>query len=119
MKSKRLYLDYLRDILENVEKAIEFSTGMSNTEFFEDEKTIFAVIRAIEVMGEATKKVPKSVREKYTYVPWREMAGTRDVLVHEYFGVNLEVIWKTVKDDLPSLIPYLEQVIREEKKTNY
>ena len=87
---------------------------MSEDEFLQDEKTSFAVIRAIEVMGEATKKVPKGIREKYPYVPWREIAGTRDVLVHEYFGVNLRVIWKTKMDDLPSIIPLLEQILADE-----
>ena len=114
MKSKHVYIDYLSDILENANKAILFTAGMSEDEFLQDEKTSFAVIRAIEVMGEATKKVPKGIREKYPYVPWREIAGTRDVLVHEYFGVNLRVIWKTVMDDLPSIIPLLEQILADE-----
>ncbi len=114
MKGERLYLDYLHDILDNAVKAIEFSAGMTADQFFQDEKTVFAVIRAIEIVGEATKKIPEQVRHRYKFVPWREMAGTRDILVHDYFGVNLQVIWKTVSDDLPSLIPLLHEIIRQE-----
>jgi len=114
MSQGRLYIDYLRDILENAEKAVEFVSGMSGDDFLGDEKTVFAVIRAIEILGEATKKIPSEVREKYSDIPWREMAGTRDKLVHDYFGVNLAVIWKTVTEDIPSLIPLLQQVIENE-----
>jgi uncharacterized protein with HEPN domain len=114
MNQKRLYIDYLRDILENAEKAVEFVSGMTGDEFLGDEKTVFAVIRAIEILGEATKKIPVEVREKYSDIPWREMAGTRDKLVHDYFGVNLTVIWITVTEDIPLLIPLLKQVIKNE-----
>jgi uncharacterized protein with HEPN domain len=115
MKQKRLYIDYLQDILENAEKARRFVSGMTGDDFLQDEKTVFAVIRAIEVVGEATKKIPQEVREKYPLIPWREMAGTRDKLVHEYFGVNLAVIWKTVAEDIPSLIPLIQQVLESER----
>ena len=115
MNQKRLYIDYLQDILENAEKALGFVTGMTGDDFLKDEKTVFAVIRAIEVVGEATKKIPQEVREKYHQIPWREMAGTRDKLVHEYFGVNLVVIWKTVNEDIPALIPLLQQVLKRER----
>jgi uncharacterized protein with HEPN domain len=115
MKQKRVYIDYLQDILENAKKGKEFVAGMSGDEFLKDEKTVFAVIRAIEVLGEATKKIPREVREKYPQIPWREMAGTRDKLVHEYFGVNLVVIWKTETEDIPSLIPLLQQIVESEK----
>ena len=114
MTSNRIYLDYLRDILENAEKALKFIEGMTETEFHRDEKTIFAVVRALEVVGEATKKIPKRVREKYPQVAWREIGGMRDKLIHDYFGVNLGVIWKTVTEDIPKLIPLLKQVIAEE-----
>lgn len=67
------------------------------------DKTVFAVIRALEIVDEATKKIPEKVRDNYPHLPWREMAGLRDELAHEHFGVNLEVVWKTVTDDLPEL----------------
>ncbi len=114
MKGERLYLDYLRDILENSEKSVGFIAGMTRDDFLKDEKTVFAVIRAIEIIGEATKKIPANIREKYPEIPWREMTGTRDKLIHDYMGVNLVVVWKTVTEDIPNLISLLQQAIKNE-----
>jgi uncharacterized protein with HEPN domain len=114
MNTDRIYIDFLRDTLENVEKALRFVEGMDGDDFLRDEKTIFAVIRALEIVGEAAKKIPDEIRGKYPDIPWREMAGMRDKLIHDYFGVNLRLIWKTIQEDLPPLIPKLIQAIREE-----
>lgn len=110
---KREYLDYLQDISESIEKATSFTQGMDYESFQNDDKTVYATIRALEVIGEATKKVPSSIREQYPEIPWREMAGIRDKLIHDYFGVNKEVVWKTVKQDLPDLRPQIKKVIEE------
>jgi uncharacterized protein with HEPN domain len=77
---------------------------------------VFAVIRALEVVGEAAKKIPADVRERYPDVPWREMSGLRDKLIHDYFGVNLSVIWKTVTDDVSNPIPLISKVIEDESR---
>ncbi|MBU1182033.1 MAG: DUF86 domain-containing protein [Proteobacteria bacterium] len=114
MISERLYIDYLRDILDNAKKASDFIKGMTENDFLRDEKTIFAVIRALEIVGEATKKIPDEVRGKYPGIPWREMTGMRNKLIHDYFGVNLAVIWKTVTEDMPKLIPLVKQVIEDQ-----
>ncbi len=114
MNQERFYSDYLRDILEHAEKTQDFISGMTRDDFLQDEKTVFAIIRALEVVGEATKKIPREVREKYPNVPWREMAGTRDKLIHDYFGVNLGVIWKTATEDIPALIPLIRQILKNE-----
>ena len=111
MSHPRVYLDYIRDMLENAEKALRFVKGMSFEEFAEDERTIYAVIRAIEVIGEATRNIPKDLRDTYSEIPWREAAGTRDKLIHEYFGVNLPVVWRTVHEDLPILVNQLKNVL--------
>jgi hypothetical protein len=69
-----------------------------------------AVIRSLEVIGEATKNIPKKIRREYSEVPWRKMAGMRDTLIHEYFGIDKSTIWQTLKKDLPKILPLIEKV---------
>ncbi len=68
-----------------------------------DKKTLYAVIRCLEVLGEAAKKIPNCIREEYPEIPWQEIAGMRDRLIHEYFGVDIETIWDTIQEDLSPL----------------
>jgi len=114
MSSTRPYLDYLEDILDAMEKATAFIQGMTYEQFAQDAKTVFAVIRALEIVGEATKQIPQSVKNSYPEVPWRQMAGMRDKLIHDYSGVNLVVVWKTVIEDVPKLEPLMRQVLAAE-----
>lgn len=110
---KREFLDYVDDVIDAMSKAQEFTIGMDYRKFSRDEKTIFAVTRAVEIIGEAVKKIPSTVRRQYPQIPWRDMAGMRDKLAHEYFGVNLRAVWDTVKKDIPAIKPIFEK-IREE-----
>ena len=71
------------------------------------------MIRSIEIIGEAARKVPNGIRENYPEIPWREVVGTRDKLIHDYFGVNLSVVWRTVRDDLPSLAKNLHILLKD------
>ncbi len=114
MTPRRIYIDYLRDMMESAEKALDFVQGVTQDEFVVDEKTTYAVIRALEVLGEAAKKIPDEVREQYPDIPWRTIAGTRDKLIHEYFGVDLVVIWRTVTEDIPALLPKLRAMLDEQ-----
>ncbi|HSB71156.1 MAG TPA: DUF86 domain-containing protein [Candidatus Methylomirabilis sp.] len=93
--------------------AEEFIQGLSYEEFAGDKKTFNAVVRALEVMGEAAKNVPTAMREKYPAVPWKEMAGMRDKVIHSYFGVNPEAVWLAVKDRIPTIRPEIERVLRD------
>lgn len=115
MKQERDYTDYLEDILEAAEKATFFVAQMAYENFVKDDKTAFAVFRALEIIGEATKRIPQAVQQKYPEVPWRSMAGMRDKLIHHYTGVNLEVVWKTVEQDLVVLIPMIKKIVKEAK----
>lgn len=100
-------------MLETIEKGISFTHGISLSEFSEDDKTQFAVIRAIEIIGEASKKVPKEIKAQYSEIPWKDISGMRDKLIHDYFGVNIEVVWKTVDEDFKFLEPHLQLMKKE------
>lgn len=109
---KRVYLDYLQDMLENAQRAIDFVKGLDYKAFVEDDKTVYAVIHAVEIIGEAARSIPEDVRAKYPEIPWRDVAGMRNKLVHQYFGVNMEVVWKTIHEDLPMLIASLQKNLK-------
>ena len=113
MSHPREFLDYLGDIKDAVAKAQKFLAGMTYEQFAADEKTAFAVVRCLEILGEAARKIPESIRTRYPQVPWREMTGMRDILIHDYFGVNLRVVWNTVQNDLPPLNPQIDQIIAD------
>ena len=112
---KRNVTLYVRDIVRNMQDAEEFIHGMSYNQFATDKKTFNAVVRSIEVIGEATKHVPESVRSKYPAVPWKEMAGMRDKVIHFYFGVDREAVWLVAKERIPTLMPLIEQILRDLK----
>lgn len=104
---------YVKDILQYMREAEEFIVGLQYGEFAVDKKTFNAVVRAIEVIGEAAKNIPDSIRSKYPAVPWKEMAGMRDKVIHSYFGVDLEAVWLVVKERIPSLKPLIEEILRD------
>lgn len=101
---------FLADMLDAGEKAIAFVEGMDFQAFVADEKTVYAVVRCFEIIGEAAKRVPPSIRGNYPALPWRLMAGMRDRLIHNYLDVNHAVLWATLNEDLPSLISELRSI---------
>ena len=113
MRPRRTYVDYLRDILDASEKAERFMADADLAQFVVFDKTIFDVIRALELIGEADMELLTSVRDRYPEVPLRSIAVIRDKLIHEYFGVNLEVVWKAVREDVPVLRPAVERMLAD------
>jgi len=103
MSAKRVYTDYLQEIVDYAEKAMRFVQNVSFDDFGDNEEKIFAVVKTLEIIGEAARHLPKSMRDKYTSVPWKQVTGMRDKVTHEYFSVDLEVVWRTVHEDLPPL----------------
>ena len=110
---KRHPVTYLRDMLENMRDAQDFVSGLSLQQFTADKKTINAVLRSIEVIGEAAKHVPEAVRARHPGIPWREMAGMRDKLIHDYAGVDASLVWLTVTDRVPALRPLIQKAVSE------
>lgn len=106
-------MDYIEDIIEAMDDAMSFVKGLEYDDFVKEKKTVYAVVRAIEIIGEAVKKIPNDVKKRYPKIPWREMAGMRNKLIHEYFGVDLKRVWKTVKEDIPNLKPQFDKILKD------
>ncbi len=108
-REKRSAAEYLSDMRDAIHAARKFSRGVTFEEFRNNREKQFAIIHALEILGEAAKQVPASARDEYPDIPWRDIAGMRDRLIHGYFSVNLERLWNTVQVDLPSLEAALEK----------
>ena len=102
---------YLLDILESARAAIEYMRGKTWDEFLEDHLLQDGVVRRLEIIGEASGRVSEETQMKYAHLPWMAMKGTRNKIIHEYDSIELDIIWKIVQEDLPSLIDELEKII--------
>lgn len=94
---------YVSDILQSIDKIQKYIKGYTFDKFVKDEKTIDAIIRNFSIIGEAGTHIPEEIQEKYPKLPWHEIIGMRNKVIHEYFGLNEDILWKTIKDDLPRL----------------
>lgn len=109
--SERRLEDSLQDMLEAARRIASFTQGLAFEEFESDLKTQDAVLRNLEVLGEAAKAIPEAYRQTHADLPWTDMARTRDRLFHHYFGVNLDVVWGIVELELPGIIAQLEAIV--------
>ncbi len=104
---------YLKDILEAMESIEKFVEGMDFEKFRLDDRTSSAVIRKFEIIGEATRNIPRVIKQKYPDIPWKEMVGFRDKLIHFYFGIKYEIVWDTIKIQIPQLKSKIQDILKE------
>lgn len=107
-------LDYVRHILAEMEYLREAALELDESAFLRDETRKRAFVRSLEIVGEAAKKVPEAVREQHADIEWRSMAAMRDKLIHDYFGVDYELVWDVVSTNIPVLIPKLQKLLDAE-----
>lgn len=115
-KNRRDELVFLEDVLECIEKIEEYVGNLTEKEFEENSEKQDAVIRRIEIIGEAVKNISNETRKKYPNVRWREIAGMRDVVIHQYFGISIGLIWRVATSDIPSLKEKIGEIIKEIEK---
>ena len=114
LRDFRLYLD---DILEAVQQIRAYVADRSEEVFTKDRKTQDAVIRNLEIIGEAAKNLSANLRKSHSAVPWKDLMGMRDKMIHHYFGINYEIVWQIAKEELAGLLPRLEEILAKEKHT--
>ncbi|MCK4306627.1 DUF86 domain-containing protein [candidate division WOR-3 bacterium] len=105
----------MEDIYKNAGKILKYAQDKTYNEFTKDEMLIDAITRNLEIIGEAVKHIPKDVREKYNFIVWEEIAGLRDILIHEYFGINYRILWDIVKNEVPQLKEQMGIILKEKQ----
>lgn len=108
--SKRKDTTVIQDIKEAIDRIILYTSSMEYDDFLHDYKTQDAVIRNIEILGEAAKLLSDETKEKYPNIPWKDIAGTRDKLIHDYFGVNIDIVWYIAKNEILSLYAQFKDI---------
>jgi len=107
------YKVYIQDIKQAITKIEKYTKNLSFTEFKNNDLVIDAVVRNLEIIGEAAKRIPNQAKQKAANIEWKKIAGLRDILIHEYFGVDLEIIWDIIKNKLPQLNKKVNQILKE------
>ncbi len=106
---------WLLDMLQSARKALEYANGLSENQFMTDSLRQDAILRQLTILGEASKKISNEMRAAHPEIPWRKVAGFRDVVVHDYFGVDLKEVWRIIQGDLPALAKLLEPLVPPEE----
>jgi uncharacterized protein with HEPN domain len=107
MSKKRRDKEYLADVVEAMQRIVAYTGELTYEEFLTDRKTQDAVLRNLQVMGEAVKKLSALTKQAHPHLPWKQIAGMRDKVVHDYFGINYDIVWALGKEELPALLPSL------------
>ncbi len=110
---RRDYTLFIKDILDAIDRIEEFIGNMEYGEFIQDDKTSTAVVKKIEIIGEAIKNIPRDVRVEYRAIPWKDIVGMRNKITHNYFKIDYEIVWNVVKEKLPVLKIQIKQVMKE------
>ncbi len=116
--SERDFRVYCMDILDSGSAILEFVKGVSFDEFCSDRKTYSAVIREFEIIGEAAGKLPDKLKQEHPDIEWQDIKDFRNLLTHEYFGIDLEIVWKIIHEDLPILMNAVKEIVRTESGEN-
>jgi uncharacterized protein with HEPN domain len=116
MSSKRRDPDYVSDILEAMQRIIAYMDGLSYEQFMEDRRTQDAVVRNIEVIGEAVKRLSAPLKKQHPAMPWKDMASMRDKVIHHYFGINYDVVWTVASKEIPKLLPRIGSLLEKLRK---
>lgn len=103
----------IADILEAVQDTLEITRGMEYETFRQDKKTLKAVLYNLAVIGEAARKLPEEVTARFSSIPWREMGDMRNVVIHQYFGIDIKILWETIENELPPLVQRLKDLIAD------
>lgn len=112
----RPYTMFINDIISSIKKIGEYIENLSYQEFIEDTKTVDAVLRNLEIIGEASRNIGEDARKKFPNIPWRRMIGLRNIVSHAYFGVDLELIWEIVSKNLPGLEAKIKNMLKDYNK---
>ncbi len=107
-------LDYLRHIRDEARYLVDHVRGTDRADFLQDETMRRAFVRSLEIIGEATKKVPENIKTKYPEIEWRAMTGMRDKLIHDYFGVDYELVWDVALEKIPAMLARIEEILERE-----
>ena len=111
----RDWIMYLQDIAQSCEKISRFAGGLTQSDLIQDEKTYDAIVRNLEIVGEASKHVPDEIREQLSEVEWRKAAGLRDMLAHVYFGIDNDILWDIVQNKVPQLAEAVRSILNKEQ----